>query len=585
MAKGNLMFKRWALNIVTLLVLMSLPLSLAAATLVIKIEGASKDQVENIRSMLSLAPLEGKEIVSLSRVRYLYAKADGEIHKALQPFGLYRPKISSQFVEESDHWLARFKIEPGELLPIGFLDIQLKGEALQDSAFNSVLLRTPLRTGSPLVHGVYEDLKKQLRSLAAERGYYQGEFTEHRVEVDLLSYQARITLHYDSGPRFRIGDIVFTDSPLADDFLMRYVPFKRGDPVQNKSLLNLQEALVDSDYFQQVEVRPRWDKATEADVPIEVMLNAQKRTKYSAGFGYGTDTGARMTLGMTRRWVNKRGHQFNTQLRASQIRSNLAAEYVIPGLRPQQDRYAVNLSLNEEHSDNVDNSNLYLGTSWQKQQGRWRQVAALGWQQEEFKIGNETTQSTFLIPRISFSTVSTQDRLNVKNGYRLTLQALGGADQLLSDTNFIQLKLGAKAVHSFAPKWRVLGRVDVGTTFVDDFDKLPVSQRFFAGGDSSVRGYEYQSLSPKDADDEIMGGQNLLVGSIEVDYRFKGNWGVAAFIDSGSAFKDIQANLSTGVGVGLRWFSPIGPVRIDIAVPQSGEKNDIRLHLNLGPDL
>lgn len=579
------MFKRWALNIVTLLVLMSLSLSLVAATLVIKIEGASKDQVENIRSMLSLTPLEGKEVASLSRLRYLYAQADNEIHKALQPFGLYRPKISSQFVEENDRWLARFKIEPGELLPIGFLDIQLKGEALQDDAFNAVLLSSTLRTGSPLVHSAYEEIKKQLRSLAAERGYYQGAFTEHRVEVDLLSYQARITLHYDSGPRFRIGDIVFTDSPLADDFLMRYVPFKRGDPVQSKNLLNLQGALVDSDYFQQVEVRPLWDKATEASVPIEVMLNAHKRTQYTAGFGYGTDTGARTTLGMTRRWVNKRGHQFNTQLRASEIRSNLAAEYVIPGLKPQQDRYALNLSLNEEHSDNVDNSNLYVGGSWQKQQGRWRQVAALGWQQEEFTIGDETTLSTFLIPRISLSTVSTQNRLNVDNGYRLSLQALGGSDRLLSDTSFIQLQFGAKGVYSFAPKWRLLGRLDVGATWVDDFDKLPVSQRFFAGGDSSVRGYEYQSLSPEDADGDIMGGQNLLVGSLEIDYRIKGNWGVAAFIDSGSAFKDIRANLSTGVGVGLRWFSPIGPVRIDIAVPQSGDQDDVRLHLNLGPDL
>jgi translocation and assembly module TamA len=579
------MLKRWALNTVALLMLSGFSLSLAAATLLIKVDGVSKEQVENIRSILSLAPLEKKEVASLSRLRYLYTKADKEIHIALQPFGLYRPKVNSQLFEENDQWIARFSIEPGELLPIGFLDVRLEGEALKDDAFNSVLLNSTLRTGSPLVHSAYEDLKKQLRSLAAERGYHQGLFTEHKVEVDLLSYQAHITLHYDSGPRFRIGDVVFSDNPLSDDFLIRYLPFKQGDPVQSKNLLNLQGALVDSDYFQQVEVRPLWGQATEADVPIEVMLNAKNRTKYTAGFGYGTDTGARATLGVTRRWVNQRGHQFNTQLRASEIRSNIAAEYVVPGFRPQKDRYAVNLSLNEEHSDNVDNSNLYIGTSWQQQQGRWQQVAALGWQQEEFKIGNETTQSTFLIPRISFSTVSTQNRLNVNNGYRLTLQALGGSDRLLSDTSFLQLQLGAKGVYGFAPKWRLLGRLDVGATFVDDFDKLPVSQRFFAGGDSSVRGYEYQSLSPMDADGDILGGQNLFVGSLEVDYRIKGNWGVAAFIDSGSAFKDIKANLSTGVGVGLRWFSPIGPVRIDIAMPQSGDRSDIRLHLNVGPDL
>ena len=579
------MLKHWARNIPVLLLLMILATNLMAATLAVKIDGVSKEQEQNIRSMLSLESLQSKEVVSDSRLRYLYGKADSEIAKALQPFGHYRPEISSQLTEAAQGWIAQFNITPGPLLPINTLDLQLRGDALQDDTFTKVLAGTSLRSGGPLIHSVYENLKKKLRSLAAERGYYQGEFTEHRVEVDLVSYQADIKLHYDSGPRFSVGEIIFSESPLSDDFLMRYLPFKKGDPVQSGMLLDLQGALVDSDYFQRVEVRPLWGKAVGAEVPIEVTLDAHKRTKYRAGFGYGTDTGARTTLGVTRRWVNKQGHQFNTQLRASEIRNNLAAEYAIPGLRPQQDRYAVNLSLSEENSDNVETSNRLLGASWQKQRGRWQQVAALGLQQEDFTIGSETTKTTFLIPRISLSTVSTKDRLNVQNGYRLTLQALGGSDSLLSDTNFIQFRLGAKAVHSFNPKLRLLGRADVGLTFVDDFDKLPVSQRFFAGGDNSVRGYEYQSLSPKDENGDGLGGQNLLVGSLEVDYRLKGNWGVATFIDAGNAFEGTDTDLHIGVGVGLRWFSPIGPVRIDLAIPQSGDQSGIRLHLNLGPDL
>lgn len=579
------MSKRWSLNIPVLLFFMSFAVDLVAATLSVKIDGVNKEQEQNIRSMLSLESLQSKEVASDSRLRYLYGKAESEIGKALQPFGLYHPDISSQLTESDQGWIAQFSITPGPVLPIKTLDLQLSGDALQDEAFNKVLANTSLRIGTPLIHSVYEDLKKKLRSLAAERGYYQAEFTQHLVEVDLEKYQADITLHYDSGPRFSVGEVIFSESPLSDDFLMRYLPFKKGDPVQSGILLDLQGALVDSDYFQRVEVRPLWGESIGAEVPIEVTLDAHKRTKYRAGFGYGTDTGARTTLGVTRRWVNKQGHQFHTQLRASEIRNNLAAEYSIPGLRPQQDRYAVNLSLNQENSDNVETNNRYLGVSWQKQRGRWQQVVALGFQQEDFTISNETTQSTFLIPRISLSTVSTKDRLKVKNGYRLTLQALGGSDALLSDTNFIQLKLGAKAVHSVNSKLRVLGRADAGLTYVDDFDKLPVSQRFFAGGDNSVRGYEYQSLSPKDESGDGLGGQNLLVGSVEVDYRLKGNWGVAAFVDAGNAFDEMDTDLKIGVGVGLRWFSPIGPVRIDLAVPQSGDQNDIRLHLNLGPDL
>ncbi|SIT07933.1 autotransporter assembly complex protein TamA [Neptunomonas antarctica] len=569
----------------TSLVLISFALNLMAATLAVEITGVSKEQEQNIRAMLSLESLKGKEVVSRSRLRYLNAKAEDEIGKALQPFGYYRPEITAELTENAEKWVAQYHIVPGPLLPIGVLDIKLSGDALRDDVFNQALSASSLRTGRPLVHSDYENLKKQLRSLAAERGYYQGAFSEHRVEVDLLTYQANIVLHYDSGPRFKVGKVRFTESPLSDDFLIRYVPFKAGDPVQSSALLNLQSALVDSDYFQRVEVRPLWDQIDGTEVPIEVAVDAHKQTKYSGGFGYGTDTGARTKLGITRRWINKSGHQFNTQLLASEIRTNLTAEYAIPGLRPQQDRYTVNLSLDEEQSDSVDTSSNSLGVSWQQQQGRWQRVTSLTFQQEEFTISDETQQTDFLMPRISYTTVSTKDRLNIRNGYRLTLQALGGSDMLLSDTNFIQLSVNAKAVHSLNEKFRLLGRVDAGVTLIDDFDKLPVSQRFFAGGDNSVRGYEYQSLSPIDSDGDVTGAQNLLVGSLELDYRLKGNWGIATFIDAGNAFDDIDADLYIGVGVGVRWYSPIGPVRIDLAVPQTGDTDGVRLHFSLGPDL
>ncbi|QEQ97745.1 autotransporter assembly complex protein TamA [Neptunomonas concharum] len=579
------MLTRGALSALIGILIMIGTLRLHAAELTVVIEGVDSQQQQNIRTMLGLESLHKKEITHESRLRYLFSKADADIKKALQPFGYYQPKIESQLQTGDDQWVAKFIIDPGPLLHISKLDLQLLGDALNDQVFSDLLADSPVQVGSPLIHNHYETLKKRIRSLAAERGYYRAEFIEHRVEVDLIAYQASIVLHYDSGPRYSIGEIRFSKSPLSEGFLRRYVPFESGEPINSAQLLSLQGVLVDSDYFQRVEVRPLWEQASGAQVPLEVTLDAHERTKYRGGFGYGTDTGARMTLGMTRRWVNKRGHQFNTLLRASQIRNSLAAEYVIPGFRPQQDRYTVNVNLNDEHSDSVDTRSQYLGASWQKQWGGWQQVASLGFQQETFAVGPNTTQSTFLIPRISLSTVSVKDRLNVDNGYRLTLQASGGSAQLLSDTDFLQLRLGAKAVHSVNTKLRLLGRADLGVTFVDTFDKLPVSQRFYAGGDNSVRGYAYQSLGPKDNQGDDLGGQNLLVGSVEMDYRLTDKWGVAAFMDVGNAFKGAEADLHIGVGIGLRWFSPVGPVRFDLATPYDDDERGVRLHLSIGPDL
>lgn len=190
-----------------------------------------------------------------------------------------------------------------------------------------------------------------------------------------------------------------------------------------------------------------------------------------------------------------------------------------------------------------------------------------------------------MIPRISFNRVSTKNRLDVRSGHRLSFQLLGASDRLLSDTNVVQATLSAKRVHSLSPKIRLIGRGEAGVTVVDHFDKLPATLRYFAGGDASVRGYAYQSLGPKDQDNAVVGGPYLLTGSVEIDYRLGEKWGIAAFADSGSAFENRHINLHNGVGIGARWFSPIGPIRLDIAAPLDKDKDGLRVHFSLGPDL
>tara|TARA_R110002167_G_scaffold41229_6_gene126005 strand:+ start:450 stop:2177 length:1728 start_codon:yes stop_codon:yes gene_type:complete len=575
------MLKQWAVWIFALL-----PVFCQADGLLnVKVDGVSKAQEQNIRAFISIEQLNNKSITSRTRLRYLHNKAPDQIRKALQPFGFYRPQITSTLTENDKDLLAHYQIDPGPPLLINRSDLLVLGEAQDDALFIRLLAEADLHSGAPLLHSHYEQLKRQLRSLAAEQGYYQAAFIEQTVEVDLGLYQANIRLHFDSGPRYYVGDFNFSPGPFAPDFLARYVPFKRGDPVQSSALIDLQTALVDTDYFQRVEVRPLWDQADGVKVPIDINLEPHKRTKYRTGMGYGTDTGARVKLGMTQRWVNSRGHQLNTQLLASQIRRSLDSQYSIPGKKPTQDRYALRFSLSDENSEGIDAQNQSVGLSWQNQQGKWQRLLGLDWEQERFTFGGETQRSKFLIPRFSLSSVTTKDRLNVQQGHRLTLEFLGGSDVLFSDTNFVQARLSGKLVHSLTPKLRFLSRFDAGTTLADDFDQIPATLRFFAGGDNSVRGYGYQSLAPKDEAGVILGAPNLLALSAEVDYKFKEKWAVAAFVDSGNAFEDTQLQLHTGIGIGLRWFSVIGPVRLDLAFPQNSDQDGFRLHFSLGPDL
>ncbi|HAI23845.1 MAG TPA: outer membrane protein assembly factor, partial [Alcanivorax sp.] len=118
-----------------------------------------------------------------------------------------------------------------------------------------------------------------------------------------------------------------------------------------------------------------------------------------------------------------------------------------------------------------------------------------------------------------------------------------------------------------------------------DVTELPASIRFFAGGDASVRGFAYESLGPLDNDGEVIGGRHLLVGSLEYDHPISEQWSLAVFTDAGNAFNNFDDyEIRHSAGFGVRWRSPLGPIRVDFARGIE-EGREWRLHLSMGPDL
>jgi translocation and assembly module TamA len=132
---------------------------------------------------------------------------------------------------------------------------------------------------------------------------------------------------------------------------------------------------------------------------------------------------------------------------------------------------------------------------------------------------------------------------------------------------------------------RFLVRGQVGATAKRDFAELPASVRFFAGGDDSVRGYSFESLGPVDAAGAVIGGSSLATGSFEFEQPLRERWSLAFFVDSGNAFEGSHIDARTGLGLGGRWQSPLGPIRVDLAHALDGDGRDWRLHVSLGPDL
>jgi translocation and assembly module TamA len=578
---------RKILNVIPLLLLLVWSVSAHAATDVrVVVEGLSPELEQNVRLFLSIEQQRSHVLLNEGRLRRLHQKARQEIEKALQPFGYYKPRIDAGLQADGQQgWIARYAIDPGSLLKISVFELKLNEGLRDDPEFAAYLDKLPLKVGDGLNHQHYESIKSGLLNLASERGYFDAGFKLARVEVDLQSYEARISIDFDAGRRYRFGRIEATQNILEPELLQRYIDFKSGDPYLFAALTNLRRALNDSDYFQQVEVNIGEPDKINHEVPVVITLKPRKPNRYSLGLGYGTDSGARGSLVWQKPLVNSRGHSFNTELKLSEIGSSLTARYSVPVLDPRTDRLSYKAGLVNESTDTSESRVETVGIALDRGRGKWRESLSLDYQVEEFEVSDIRDRSTLLIPGASWSRVWGGDLVITLDGIRLNLDLQGANKEWISDVSFLQAQSGIKFIKRVSDSNRLIVRGRLGGTWTDDFDKLPSSLRFFAGGAQSVRGYAYQSLGPEDADGDVEGGRYLMVGSVELDHRLNGNWGVALFFDAGNAINDLNDDLERGAGFGVRWQSPVGTVRIDLGSAISREGDPWRLHINIGPDL
>lgn len=561
--------------------------STATGTLVVRVEGVEGPPRDNILAYLDINRFADKPAPEETELRWLHTNAERNIREALQPFGYYEPAIESSLNRTAGGWEARYRIGLGRALRIAMVDVRVLGEGERDPAFQKLLAALPFAKGQTLDQPKYEQLKQNLETLATERGYFDARFTERTIQIDLQAYEATIKLHQDTGKRYRFGDISFKQDILSPELLNRYPRFKAGDPYDANELLKLQGDLSGSSYFSQVQVNASSDATTDT-APVDVELTPNKKRKYSAGLGYGTDTGVRGKLKMEQRWINRRGHHYEAEMLLSPVKSFLGAKYIIPGQDPITDQYALTANYTLQNYEDQDYERIALGGSWQQQDGKWLKNYNLSFQYEDYQVGNEPRSSSLLlIPGLDWTWIDADDRLYATRGLLFGFELRGASTLLLSDINFLQGVLHLKWVRALSDDSRLIARGDLGATAIkEDFEDLPASLRFYTGGDASVRGYAYNKIGPTDDEGTVVGGKNLVVGSLEYEHRVWGDWSVAAFVDSGDAFDGASPELKTGAGLGLRWRSPVGPVRIDFASGLDRPPGDaFRFSFSIGPDL
>lgn len=571
-----------------LLLICSLPLSIRAEMLELEID-CPDPAVRDILERALQLPRDRADAGQISPLwlRNYRSELPERVATVLQPYGYFHTATTTRLVTaDNDGRVLRVSVAPGEPLRVTSLQLELVGEAGQDPQISTLLEDFPLKIGDILRQDHYDRGKAVLRQRLIERGFLDASYQRHQIRVDRDNRLADISLILDSGPLYRFGETRFEErGEYPRRFLQRFLAYAPGHAFSHEQLAQTRLRLLNSDQFAQVEIRPLREQAVDRRVPVRVDLSPQPAHRLRPGIGYGTDTGARVTLESRHLNLFERAHELKSTLLIAEREQNLALTYSIPDLRRLDSQTLLRLGYNREDTESYESRELFAEAEYQRQ--FTTKLTGSGFvrlTRETTRIGSETNSSGMVVPGLRLLWQDFSDSPRPERGRSIELQVQGTHPALLADVGVLQLSAAAAQLTPLPGGFSLFTRLRGGISWLTDpLDELPASLRFFAGGDQSVRGYAYHSLGPTNAEGEVVGGKHLLALNLELEKAVSDHWGAAVFYDIGNAFNSLREyDLYQGVGVGLRRYTRIGALRLDLARRVGPGDGGYRVHVSIG---
>ncbi|WP_075182731.1 autotransporter assembly complex family protein [Pantoea sp. 1.19] len=559
-----------------------------AAKVRLQLEGLTGELQKNARARLST--IDSDEVNADGRFRARVADA---IKEGLRALGYYDPDIDFVFRPAppgGGRPVLIARVKPGEPVRIAKTTVVLRGGARTDEDYRQLVKTGQPAKGTILNHGTYDKFKSSLSNLALRKGYFDADFLKSELGVAADLHEAFWDIDYDSGQRYRFGEVTFEGSQIQEAYLHNLIPFKRGDYYSSRDLAELNRRLSATGWFNSVVVAPEFEQARQSKVlPLEAVVSPRTQNTVETGVGYATDVGPRVKASWRKPWVNSRGHSFTASTSLSGPEQILDFSYKIPLLKSPLEQYYLlgggykRTDLNDTKSDSTT---LAASRYWDLSSG-WQRGINLRWSLDHFTQGSVTNTTMLLYPGVSVNRTRSRGGLMPTWGDTQRYSIDVSDTTWGSDVDFLVLQAQNVWIRSLAEKHRFVARGNLGWIETNDFERVPPDLRFFAGGDRSIRGYKYKGISPRDSEGKLTGASKLATGSLEYQYNVTGKWWGAVFVDSGEAVNDIKkSNIKTGAGVGVRWQSPVGPIKFDLAAPVGDkEEHGVQFYIGLGPEL
>jgi translocation and assembly module TamA len=580
------------------------------ASVSVEVRGVDDAIRANVLVYLSFERYKHTSDLSAETLERLHDRVEREVQSAMRPFGYYDPKVHSE-LENTAHgdWRVNIDIDPGPPILVDLIDVQVHGAGVADPLFTKITANLPVHRGDRLNHAAYDNLKGELQRTAATYGYLDAKLTRSELVVDPQNHKATVGIEMQTGERYRFGATTIEQSAVSDALVRRYLRYRKDEPFDLTEILRTQFALDDAQYFSNLEVLPAEPDRETHVVPVSIKAGPSRRNWYSFGGGYATDTGPRGTLTWENRRLNSRGHRFNVLIQAAQVtKYQVQSNYIIPIGDPAVEKLTLQGVVEQRQLADVTTRNVYVQPSVTRVAGNWQYVGFVQALKTTGESAAQTRTDRLLIPGINIASVPKGYLGEPIFQHGVFLEVKGSDGIIGGNSTFIQMHLTGVRVFDIHPKWHLLVRDELGATLVSRFSELPVLERFFAGGDNSVRGFAYNDLSPTQSvcqkdpttgKDVLtangtcqvigavkVGGKDVITGTVEVIRDLPRNFGIAAFFDYGNAFDRFGGTpLEYSVGLGFRVRLPVVTLGVDIAEPISRPGASPRLHINFSPKL
>ncbi len=540
-----------------------------AAELRFQITGAPDALRARLEQGMPPAPL-AKPLTGLSDAQMAAAL---RLRQALEAYGYYDARWQEHVVRKEDDYILTFALELGPRILVRNVDLHAQGPGSDLPVLRQLFATFPLRHGEPLDQPLYDDWKTSTLDALHAEGYAKADFSRHEILINRKEHWADILLTVNSGSRYRFGEVSFQGAETYPRrFLTRYLDFSPGDWYSPDRLARTQANFRNADRFSVIAVLPDLRKVKDGRIPVTVMLKPLRPKRLKMGVGYSSDLGVNLGLGYDDYNAFRRGQHLHLSVTLAQRTLDLATSYIWPVGDRLGSQYIVqasyrNLDLIPYSADVFDTG---FGRDWHMGGGA-NLGALLSYQTITYSIGGVSGRGRFIIPSLRYSVQGFPNPVRPVEGYSWGAVIQGGARTLASDADFAQMHVHGVWRHLVSTEWGVGLQGEAGATWLPgSIDRLPPTLRYFAGGQGTLPGYSFLSQGPE-LNGVVVGGRDLLVVGAEVERFIGRDWGIVAFYHAGNAFDGFaRFPVLQDVGVGVRWYSPFGPVRLDIAHPLIG---------------